>query len=380
MNTSLVTHLSFHILDQLPIGVLVLRGDYTVLFWNRCLEDWSNISRDDIVGSPIGKRCPAFNRPELEQRLGAVFAGSPPVILSSQLHAQIIPAQLFNGEPRILDTTVTAVATEAGGFHALFSFQDVTESTRLNRRHRESARALRREAAELERSNKELDQFAYIASHDLREPLRSVDNLSKWIANDLGSEQLPPSTQRHLRQLRRQVLRMQDLLDNLLKYSRAGRDGGELLPVDLGKMSRDLVRLFDRPEQFEVVVEQEMPTVTTAKIPLEQCLRNLISNAIQHHNREDGQVKVSCRDAGDFVELIVADDGPGIAPEFHERIFNMFQTLRPRDEFESSGMGLAIVKKIVETHGGTITLQSSEGNGATFALLWPKLVPYGDER
>jgi signal transduction histidine kinase len=251
---------------------------------------------------------------------------------------------------------------------------------KLNRQLEEKARQLARSNAELQRSNQELDQFAYIASHDLREPLRSVDNLSKWIAKDLGSDQLPPSTQRHLHQLRQQVQRMEVLLEDLLEYSRAGRDEGELLSLDLSKLSRDLVRLFDRPEQFEVVVEEDMPTVTTAKTPLEQCLRNLIGNAIKHHNREDGQVKVSCRDAGDFVELVVADDGPGIAPEFHERVFNMFQTLRPRDESESSGMGLAIVKKIVENHGGTITLQSSEGNGATFVLMWPKLVRYGDER
>ena len=105
-----------------------------------------------------------------------------------------------------------------------------------------------------------------------------------------------------------------------------------------------------------------------------------MGNAIKHHDREDGLVQVSCRDCGDFVELMVSDDGPGIAPEFHERIFNMLQTLRPRDEGEGSGMGLALIKKIVETQGGSITVDSSEGQGAKFCLRWPKSLRRRDQQ
>ena len=394
MSVAQMASSAFRFFDQLPIGVLVLSRDFTARFWNRCLEDWTGVSRDQVVGVPIGERFAEFDRPELKDRIRPVFAGGPPVILSSRLHQQLVPARLFNGQSCLLDTTVAAIADGEGEFQALFSFQDVTELTRRNQRYREVAeqakdelqrrqqaeQQLQYEALELQRSNRELDQFAYVASHDLREPLRSVDNLSKWIAEDLGTENLPEATRRHLRQLRQQVRRMETLLDDLLQYSRAGRDSSELLPVNLGKLSREVVQLFDWPEHFRVVIDENMPTITTAKIPLETCLRNLIGNAIKHHDREGGLVQVSSRDIGSFIELIVVDDGPGIAPEFHGRIFNMFQTLRPRDEGKGSGMGLAIIKKIVETQGGSITVDSSEGQGAKFCLLWPKSLNRRDQQ
>lgn len=224
--------------------------------------------------------------------------------------------------------------------------------------------------AELERSNAELDRFAYIASHDLREPLRSVDHLSTWIAEDLGAAELPETTRRHLLQLRQQVGRMETLLDDLLAYSRAGREAEDVFSVDTGRLIGEIVSLLDVPETLQVVVDEPLPVFRAAKVPLETCLRNLIGNAIKHHDRTDGEVRISARETDDYVELIVADDGPGIAPEYHDRIFEVFQTLRPRDECEGSGIGLAIVKKIAEAHGGEIFVDSSESHGAVFRLRW----------
>ena len=116
----------------------------------------------------------------------------------------------------------------------------------------------------------------------------------------------------------------------------------------------------------------DMPTLDTAKTPLEQVIRNLIHNAVKHHDRTDGLVSVSCRSDDRFIEFAIADDGPGIEPRYHEQIFKLFATLRPRDEVEGSGMGLAIVKKLIERYGGTIRVDSEPGRGTTFRFTWPK--------
>jgi len=251
------------------------------------------------------------------------------------------------------------------------AFLNVMQDLREERANLAAAKdQLQRANQDLARSNKDLEQFAYVASHDLKAPLRAIDSLAKWIAED-AADLLPEGSHRHLEQLQQRVQRMERFLDDLLQYSRAGRVTSKIVEVDPGAMVRDLVTFLSPPERFTVSVVGEMPRLVTAKVPLEQCFRNLIDNAVRHHDRDDGRVEVSSRYVGAFVEFTVADDGPGIVPQFHERIFEMFQTLQPRDEVEGSGMGLAVVKKIIEAYGGSIHVESSEPEGATFRFRWP---------
>ena len=224
--------------------------------------------------------------------------------------------------------------------------------------------------AELERSNRELDRFAYVASHDLKAPLRAIDNLSTWLEQDVH-ELLPPPSQEHLYKLRGRVQRMERLLDDLLAYSRAGRVQHTPQQVETGPLVRSIFELQSPPPEFQLTVEEPMPVLYTQRVPLETVLRNLIGNAIKHHKRLDGHVQVSARQHEGEVEFCVCDDGPGIAPEYHERIFELFQTLQPRDQLEASGMGLAIVKKTVESAGGHVSVQSAEGKGTCFTFTWP---------
>ena len=227
--------------------------------------------------------------------------------------------------------------------------------------------------AELQRSNQDLEHFAYAASHDLKAPLRGIGNVANWIGEEVG-DVLPEKSARHLRQMQQRVQRMEHLLDDLLVYSRVGRESLEIVEADTASLVRETVDLLAPPEQFTISVVSEMPVLRTATTPLAQCFRNLIGNAIKHHERESGRVEVSCRDAGALVEFSVADDGPGIAPEFHEHIFQMFQTLRPRDEVEGSGIGLALIKRIVEEFGGSINVESSPAGGTIFRFTWPKQI------
>jgi PAS domain S-box-containing protein len=224
--------------------------------------------------------------------------------------------------------------------------------------------------AELERSNRELDRFAYVASHDLKAPLRAIDNLSKWIEADV-LDLLPPASQTHLVKLRGRVLRMERLLDDLLTFSRAGRIQHTRELVDAEQLVRGAFELLSPPPDF-VLLTENLPLLETQRVPLETVLRNLLGNAIKHHNRTDGVIQVSAVEQGAWVEFRVADDGSGIAANFHERIFELFQTLQPRDRVEGSGMGLAIVKKTVENMGGAIHIESAPGAGSIFRFTWPK--------
>jgi PAS domain S-box-containing protein len=225
---------------------------------------------------------------------------------------------------------------------------------------------------ELQRSMQELDQFAYVASHDLKAPLRAIEHLANWITEDAGAV-LPPASKTHLAKMQGRIQRMEKLLDDLLAYSRAGRDYyKELETIDTRVLVEEVIDLLTPPQGFTITIQEPMPVLVTRRVPLELVFRNLISNAINHHHRPDGQIHISAREAGPFIEFSVKDNGPGIDGAFHERIFQMFQTLHPRDQIESSGMGLAVVKKVVESRGGTVKIISAEDQGATFQFTWPK--------
>jgi signal transduction histidine kinase len=237
---------------------------------------------------------------------------------------------------------------------------------------------LTKQNANLEKTNRQLIEvnrekeiFVYVAAHDLKSPLRAIDNLAQWIEDDMG-EALAGDSRKHFQTLRQRVNRLDALLDGLIEYSRVGRGRAECEEIDTGALVNEVVALIRVPSQFTVSVAPDMPKLHTPQAPLQHVLLNLIDNAIKHHDRHDGRVEVSARVDGAMVEFTVADDGPGIAPQFHERIFGMFQTLKPRDQVEGAGIGLAIVKKTVENQGGTISVESEVDSGAQFRFTWPR--------
>ena len=225
--------------------------------------------------------------------------------------------------------------------------------------------------------NLELNNFAYAASHDLKSPLRGLDQLATWIEEDLQAS-LEPDTREHLRLMRSRIARMDILLDDLLAYSQVGRSEENSVGVDTLKLVEDAYDLCAGPAQIKLVTEN-LPTLKTKKAPLELVMRNLIGNAIKHHDKPTGTVTVSARRLAKEFEFSVRDDGPGIAPEHQQRVFIMFQTLKPRDTVEGSGMGLAMVQKVIESVGGSISLQSDGEHGSLFRFTWPD-APAGDMR
>jgi len=233
-------------------------------------------------------------------------------------------------------------------------------------------REVERYAAELERSNQELDQFAYVASHDLKAPLRVINNASLWLEEDLAGK-LTDEDRENMRLLRNRVQRMEKLLDDLLEYSRVGKteDARYRETIDGAELIYDMRLLLTPPPGIEIRVADSLGGISVPRMPLQLVLYNLIANAMKHHDRGTGLIEVEAVPCDGFLQFTVRDDGPGIPKEFQEKIFEMFYTLRPRDQVEGSGMGLALVKKIVERWGGTITVSSDGGRGSAFTLTWP---------
>jgi signal transduction histidine kinase len=225
----------------------------------------------------------------------------------------------------------------------------------------------------IKQSNEELERFAFIAAHDLKTPLRAVYTISEWLEEDLNNL-LPDKSKKHLNELRNRVKLMDKLLDDTLEYARIdAKMKHSTDEITNGKnLIAEIITLLKPPSGFTINTSKSLSSTRLSKFPLQQILYNLIHNAIAHHDKEQGIINIEFNETEAEYIFHVNDDGPGIDPRYHHKIFEMFQTLQPRDKSKGRGMGLAIVRKIITNHGGSITLESESGQGASFCFTWPK--------
>lgn len=243
---------------------------------------------------------------------------------------------------------------------------------RANRDLELTARDKQRAMADLERRNEDLDQFAYVTSHDLKAPLRAIGNLATWIEEDM-----PPETNAEVREnitlLRQRVARMETLIEGILTYSRAGRAPIRAttgsMPTTVAAVAEDVRLLLGLSEDRLDVVGGELSS-PRQQTEFAQVLANLVSNA-DKHGGPGARITISASQRDDALWVGVEDRGPGIDPRFHKRIFEIFQTLAPSDRADGAGIGLAIVKKLVSGAGGRVWVESAPGEGATFHFTWP---------
>ncbi|MHC4507457.1 MAG: ATP-binding protein [Planctomycetota bacterium] len=219
--------------------------------------------------------------------------------------------------------------------------------------------------------NKELKDFASIVSHDLKAPLRGIKSLATWILDDC-SDTLGDQGREQMSLLLGRVERMYSLIDGVLQYSIVGRTEEEPTQVNLDKFIPEIIDMVVPPEHIKVTVDDNMPVIECEETQVMQLLQNLLCNAIKYMDKEEGRIRVGCVEEDGFWKFSVSDNGPGIEDKHFDKIFRMFQALSVTEEFEGTGVGLTVAKKIVELHGGAIWVESKVGEGSTFFFTWPK--------
>jgi len=342
-------------------AVVIIDDRGTIEQINPACSEQFGYERDELIGSNVSILMPdavgekhddylrAYRETGVKTYIGTICDEE-----AKHKDGTIFPVALAIGEGRIGDRRISTGI-----------IRDMTAVMNIRRN-------VEHYAAELKRSNQELDQFAYVASHDLKAPLRAIDNASRWLEEDL-KDKLGDDDRENLALLRNRVRRMEKLLDDLLEYSRVGRTtklDEEI--VDARSLIEDVLVMLAPRETMNVTIADALSAIQVSNSPLQQIFQNLIGNAIKHHDRENGTIEIDGAETGQFFRFTVKDDGPGIPPEFQEKIFGMFQTLKPRDKVEGSGMGLALVKKILERFGGEISVESGPGRGTAFIFTWPK--------
>jgi PAS domain S-box-containing protein len=340
-------------------------------YWNRELicefaneghRVWFGLGPEQIVGMTMRDLLGESLERQITPSLQRVLAGRSE-------HFETVMNQ-FDGTPAYADSRYVPDFAESGevqGFYVL-----VTDITPLHRATLELESVNRK----LNYTIHELDQFVYTASHDLRSPLRAISSLSQFILQD--DLQLGAETTERLNLIRSRALRMQNMLNDILAYARAGEgylEGASAIPVD--QILREVVLALSPSAGFAVRMEPLNHSIPAFAMPLSQVLQNCIGNAIKHHDHTAGSVAVDVANCGDHWRFSVTDDGPGIPEEYRESVFEMFSTLKSRDRVEGSGMGLALVRKIVRRMGGSCGIEPRAGRGTCIWFDWPKVAAEG---
>ena len=290
---------------------------------------------------------------------------------------------IFAGDDRVLDPCAFSIVREPGAgttwlvehpptarLREMAAEVDAVNAELAGAQRRvviEQAR-LARALAEVERSNRALDEFAHVVSHDLKAPVRAIREYSGFLLDPPAGTTNDERTE-DLRRIHELSARMRRMIEDALAYARAGSAGDRVERVDLGALVRDVVDFLAPLPDVTIQLPCAMPSIVTERTPLEQVFRNLISNALTYRRADGARVELSARDDGAMCEISVADNGPGIAAEEQPRIWRLFQTSRPG---EGSGLGLAMVKRIVEGHQGTVAVRSAPGEGSPFIVRWPR--------
>lgn len=347
------------VVEASPSALIITDNKGIITLVNIHTEQLFGYTREELLGQSVNMLLPGQLQGNHQQHIESYLAN--PIAKKMSLRDELYGSDK-KGRLIPIEVGLTPIHF-ASGMSVLATINDISV-----RRSVEVQRLAH--TRELERINKELDSFAYIASHDLKSPLRGIEQLSVWIEEDLSGK-LDKSTAKYLKLIRSRIDRMSNLLDGLLMYSRIGRIEEAMSDIELGSLVRDTFAYVAPPSGFELKISSPSVQLHTARVPLELVFRNLFANAIKHHDLEKGVIEVNWTEDEHWLQCCVSDDGPGIAPEYQEKVFEIFQTLKSRDEVEGCGLGLSLVRKTVERYGGKVWLESS-GRGCRFWFSWPE--------
>ncbi|RMG73450.1 MAG: PAS domain S-box protein [Bacteroidetes bacterium] len=351
------------ILESALDGVIIVNEEGLIEEWNAMAQEIFGWARAEILGKSLAE---TIIPPHFREAHGKGMRRYHQTGVSRVLNQRIeIEGLHQSGRVFPIELSIVPVHLDKRTFFSAF-VRDITQ---------QKAEMARREAllSELAQANEELKDFAYIVSHDLKAPLRAISSLAHWIEDDYA-EHFDDGGKEQMRLLQGRVQRMQDLIDGILEYSRVGRVNLQPESVPLTALLAEVLEALDVPAHIEVIVPPDLPTLEMNRTSLYQIFQNLIFNAIRYMDKPAGRVELGWKpdDAQTgYGQFWVKDNGPGIDPRFHERIFRIFQTLQPRDKLEATGVGLSIVRKLVHLHQGRIWVESQTHQGSTFFLTLP---------
>ena len=346
---------------------IVAKGlDGIIRSWNPGAERLLGYSAKEIIGQPVTCLLPEDRLNEEAMILGRIGGGERVEQLETVRRRK-------DGSMVEVALTISPIRDVSGAIvGASKIMRDITA-------RRRSDGELMRSNAELAQRNAELDSFVYTASHDLRAPLTGISSIVEWILED--DRALAEQSRERLGLIKGRIERMKQLLADIRDYARSDRDPQPAgTPVSAATLVANVAALAHVRPGFSIHADQSLEQVQVQRVPLEQVLHNLVSNAIKHHDRRVGTVTISVVHTAGWLRFSVIDDGPGIPAEYRESIFEMFKTLKPRDAVEGSGMGLALVRKIVGRMGGRCGVDAAPEGGAHFWFDWPPIEgPAGDK-
>ncbi len=359
------------LLDSAPDAIVIVDADARVVLVNQQAVALFGYDAEELHGRSLTRLVPEEGREPLRAVVDSFFADP------SRRRVGVdrpLSGRDRSGRKLPIEVSISPIETDEGLLMAA-AIRDVSarveaEAALVRARDELELRVQERTEA-LSRANGDLQEFAYVASHDLKAPLRGIAQLAQWLDEDAGPS-LSPDARQFVALIAGRAQRLMRLVDDLLAYSRAGHGDGPPDEVDVGALVAEVADMLAPPEGIVVSGVAGLPVLRTWRAPLQQVLFNLVGNAIKHHPGPTGSVRVEASRSGAVWELAVVDDGGGIDPAHHERVWRMFQTLRSRDEVEGSGMGLAIVRRLVERNGGRTWVESAPGQGATFRFTWPE--------
>lgn len=347
------------ILDLAYNGFVLMDTNGAVLLWNVAAERDTGWRKEEAIGRQVADLIipPEYRQSHLEGVRRFLETGQ------STLFGTVIELTLLTRDQALVPIELSLTAIQNKGHYEFAGFfRNISE-------RKEAEQFLRDQSKALQKANQELEQFAYVASHDLKAPLRAISNLAYWIEEGIG-DKFTDETKEHMTKLQGRVRRMNNLIEGILQYSRVGRLYTETEEVDMDEALADILGSLDK-KRF-TITSQKLPVVRANPVTILQLFTNLIQNAVKHHTREDGRVDITVEEGDSEYVFSVQDDGPGIDQLYHERLFGLFQTLGKKQD-DSTGIGLALCKQIVEAAGGKIWLDPDYKNGCRFRFSWPKL-------
>lgn len=343
-------------IDTLDTGILLLDKDQRVIWANCTLGKFFDLDRDEMVGREVRRALLGAKKALAhEEDFEKLLASAPePFIFTVQA----------NGTEQVLEYRSIPVATERYKGGRIDHFIDITEKKRLEHN-------LQEQAKRLEEINRQLEEFTHVVSHDLKEPLRTMAAFSQYLLEDYGA-QLDDDGRDYLNRINRSSLRMRNLIDDLLRLSSIGTRQEALEKVYLSEVFEQIKEdMKARLENVSLQLPKTMPIIVANRTRMVELFGNLISNAIKYNDKTDKRIEIGWTQQGEFYRFYVCDNGIGIEEPYLEKVFELFERLNPRDDYESTGAGLAICKRIVEEYGGRIWVESKVGQGSTFYFTLP---------